>query len=110
MVQGIYFFLTGAWSIVHTASFQKVTGRKTDLWLVKAMGALIVTIGFGLFYSGMTYELSPGLLLIAVGSSLCLLVVDLVYVLKRVISPLYIADAVVEFVFTSGWALCLVKV
>jgi hypothetical protein len=109
IVQGIYFLITGAWSLVHIGSFQKVTGRKTDLWLVKAIGSLIMSIGLGLIYSGITYELSPGLIIIAMASSYCLLIIDLAYVLKRVISPVYLGDAVVEFGLVAGWALCLIS-
>jgi hypothetical protein len=108
LVQGIYFLITGLWPLVHLRSFQMVTGRRTDLWLAKAAGSLVLSIGLGLLYSGMSYELSPGLIVIAVGSALCLLIIDLVYVLKRVISPVYLGDAVVELGFVVGWMLCLI--
>src|SRR4051812_30893344 len=44
-IQGVYFFITGLWPIVHMPSFLFVSGPKTDLWLVKTVGILIVVIG-----------------------------------------------------------------
>ena len=44
-IQAAYVVLTGLWPIVHVRSFTAVTGSKTDLWLVKTVGALISVIG-----------------------------------------------------------------
>lgn len=56
-VQGIYFLATGIWSLVHIASFQKVTGPKTDLWLVKTVGLLVIAIGAGLIVTAIDQDL-----------------------------------------------------
>jgi len=45
LVQGIYFFVSGIWPIFSMSTFLKVTGPKTDLWLVKTVGMILVTIG-----------------------------------------------------------------
>ena len=34
-IQGLYFFFTSVWPIVHMSSFLAVTGPKHDLWLVQ---------------------------------------------------------------------------
>ena len=52
------------WAIVHRRSFESVTGRKTDYWLV-----------------------------LAGGSAASFALVDVVYVWRRRISPIYLADA-----------------
>ena len=39
--EGVYFFLTGVWPVVHLPSFIAVTGPKRDLWLVRTVGLLI---------------------------------------------------------------------
>lgn len=41
-MQAVYYFVTGAWVLVHLQSFMAVTGPKTDLWLVKIVGLLIL--------------------------------------------------------------------
>jgi hypothetical protein len=103
LTQGAYYLVSGAWSLVHIDSFQKVTGRKTDLWLVKTVGLLLVAIGGGLILAGVGREFAPGLVFIAMASPAALLLIELVYVLKRVISPIYLADALVELGFLIWW-------
>jgi hypothetical protein len=91
------------WPLIHIDSFQKVTGRKTDLWLVKTVGLLLAAIGGGLVVAGVGRQLVPAVIVIAVGSAAALLLIELVYVLKRIISPIYLADAVVELGFLIWW-------
>ena len=43
--QSAYYILTGLWPLVHFASFELVTGPKTDDWLVRMVGLLVVLIG-----------------------------------------------------------------
>jgi len=45
---------------------------------------------------------------IAMASAVVLLAIELVYVLKRVISPIYLADALVELGFLIWWATYLI--
>jgi len=109
LTQGAYYLVFGAWSLVHIDSFQKVTGRKTDLWLVKTVGLLLVAIGGGLIFAAAGPQFVPGLIFIAMASAAALLGIELVYVRKRVISPIYLADALVELGFVVWWALCLAR-
>ena len=104
LTQGAYYLVSGAWSVVHIDSFQKLTGRKTDLWLVKTVGLLLVAIGGGLIVAGATRQFAPGLVFIAMASAAALLAIELVYFLKRVISAIYLADALVEVGFLIWWA------
>jgi hypothetical protein len=48
LVQGIYWLVTGVWGLVDIVSFMKVTGPKTDVWLVKTVSVLIVVISLSL--------------------------------------------------------------
>ena len=104
LTQGAYYLVAGAWAVVDIDSFQKVTGRKTDLWLVKTVGLLLAAIGGGLILAGVGWGLVPGLVFIAMSSAAALLGIELVYVLKRVIGPIYLADALVELGFLIWWA------
>ena len=47
---------------------------------------------------------APGLVFIAMANAVALLAIELVYVSKRVISPIYLADALVELGFLIWWA------
>jgi hypothetical protein len=106
-LQGAYFLVSGAWALVHIESFQKVTGPKTDLWLVRTVGLLLVAIGAGLIVAAATRQFGPGVVCIAMGSAAALLLIEIVYVVKRVISRIYLVDAAIEAGFLAGWAACL---
>src|SRR5687768_17898387 len=108
LVQGIYFFLTGVWPIVHVRSFMAVTGPKHDVWLVKTVGALVTVIGVAIVAGGVRRSgATPELLVVAIGSAFVLMMVDVVYLLRRVIAPIYLADAVAEALLLGGWAVYL---
>ena len=86
---------------IHT--FQQVTGPKTDLWLVKTIGVLIAVIGAALCLAGMRGDMPPPVVLLAVASAAGLAAVDVTYASQRVISPMYLMDALVEFVLIGWW-------
>jgi len=43
--QAIYYIITSLWALAGIRSFQKVTGPKVDIWLVKTVGVLVGVIG-----------------------------------------------------------------
>ncbi len=42
--QGAYYLLTGVWPLINMDSFERITGVKTDKWLVKTVGVLVAAI------------------------------------------------------------------
>jgi len=109
IVQGIYFTVTGIWPIISIGTFQMVTGRKTDLWLVRTVGITVAAIGAGLICAGLTGELCSAVFVTAIGSAAGLAGIDLTYTLKRVIAPVYLLDAVVEIMLILWWLLILTR-
>jgi hypothetical protein len=105
--QGGYFVVSGAWALVDIDSFQRVTGPKTELWLVKTIGLLLVGIGAALILAATRRQVESPVILIAMASAAALVAVEIVYVSKRVIARIYLADAAIEAVFLSGWAIAL---
>ena len=105
--QGIYFFITGIWPIISMRTFLLVTGPKTDLWLVKTVGLILATIGAVLIYAQVTATVNPPVILLAVGAALVLVFVEVIYVAKRVISPIYLIDTFAELVLIIWWAISL---
>lgn len=103
LVQGIYFLVTGVWPILSMGTFLKVTGPKTDLWLVKTFGLLLAVIGAALITAQIHAEISISMIVLAIGSALSLTIVEFVYVVKRVISPIYLADAIIELILIAWW-------
>jgi hypothetical protein len=97
--QGAYYLATGLWPLVSMRTFEAVTGQKTDRWLVRMVGLLAAVIGLSLVTRGQ--RTADGTL--AVGSALAFATVDTWYAARRQISPVYLADAVVELVLVAGW-------
>ena len=107
LIQGVYFFVTGIWPLVSMRTFLAVTGPKTDLWLVKTVGLILAVIGAVLIYAQWTAAVNPPVIFLSVGTAASLALVEIVYVLKKVISPIYLGDAFVEIVFIIWWAVAL---
>jgi hypothetical protein len=100
LVQGAYYLVTGAWPLLSMRSFERVSGRKTDRWLVRTIGLL--SIGYGTLLLDATRRGSPepGLGVapaVAFGAS------SLWYRARGVINSSYLLDAAVEAAFLAGW-------
>ncbi|WP_413293810.1 hypothetical protein ACLSU7_01815 [Bdellovibrio sp. HCB185ZH] len=93
--QTIYFAVTGIWPLLHRRSFEAVTGRKTDWWLVEMVGVLTVSISAALLYTFLQQEYLTTKL-IGIASAVSYVFIDVKYVLKSVISKVYLADAAIQ--------------
>ena len=104
-----YYTATGAWPLVHMRSFEAVTGPKTDRWLVKMVGALALANGAVLAFGARRETVQPETVLLAVCSALAFSAIDVVYVTRGRIAPVYLGDAAVELalaaLITAGEAL-----
>jgi energy-converting hydrogenase Eha subunit E len=95
--QGGYYLATGLWPVIHLGSFEAVTGPKTDDWLVHMVGLLAAVIGVSLIVAVLrAYTHSATVTTLAAGSALAFAAIDLWYGLTGRISPIFLADAVVE--------------
>ena len=103
LTQGAFYMATGAWPLINIASFEAVTGPKTDRWLVKTVGALVALSGAAMASAGLRGRITPETRLLAMGSSLALAAVDVVYARKRRISRIYLLDAVAEVGLVLAW-------
>jgi hypothetical protein len=103
--QGAYYALTGIWAILDIRSFQKVTGPKSDIWLVKTVGALVIAIGAALGMAGLRRTDTPEIAVLGAGSAAALGAIDVVYVARKRISPIYLLDAVAEAGIIAMWVL-----
>jgi hypothetical protein len=100
--QGLYYLVTGVWPLVSMPTFQRVTGPKTDDWLVRTVGLLAAAIGAVLLVRGARGERSPDPLL-GVATAAAFGATDTVHVLRGEISPIYLGDAVVEAGIIAAW-------
>jgi hypothetical protein len=95
--------VTGLWPLLHLQSFFKVTGPKTDVWLVKTLGVLISVIGAVLGMAGVQQSVTREIALLGVGSAAGLTAIEVIYVARRRIAPVYLLDAVAELGLLIGW-------
>ena len=105
LAQAVYYILTGLWPLVSIRTFENVTGPKTDKWLVKTVGVLITVIGAVVGLAGIRRNVAPEIPLLGAGSAAGLAGIDVVYVSKRRIPPIYLLDALAELLLIDAWAL-----
>ncbi|MBY0528258.1 MAG: hypothetical protein K2R98_33015 [Gemmataceae bacterium] len=115
-VQGLYYLATAIWPLVSIKTFQMVTGPKTDHlptgqeadhWLVMTVGVLIAAIALALLTAAWRGRRSPEAAVLAIASTLGLIGIDVIYVLRQVIDPIYLVDAVAEVVLVMAWVFAL---
>lgn len=105
LAQGAYYLLTGIWPLVSIGTFQKITGPKTDLWLVKTVGVLVTAIGGVLFTADVRQQRLAELDMLGAWSAASLGGIEAIYAAKGRISPVYFLDALVQLIFILGWLL-----
>ena len=105
VVHGAYYLATGIWPLVSMRTFELVTGRKTDRWLVRMVGLLAAVIGATLLRRGATPagRAAAADPVLPVGAAIAFAAVDCVYVLRGTIRPVYLGDAAVEIALAAGW-------
>src|SRR3954453_9664606 len=103
LAQAVYYVVTGVWSLVSIGTFEKVTGPKVDKWLVKTVGVLVIVIGVVIGMGARRGEDRPEISVLAVGGALGLAGIDVVYVARGRIRPVYLLDALAEVGLAGGW-------
>lgn len=103
--QGTYFLVTGLWPLVSLRSFYAVTGPKRDGWLVQTVGSMIACIGSALLLGARRRAVAPEIRWLATSSAAALMAVDVVFVRRRRIPRIYLADAAAELGLLAAWAL-----
>lgn len=109
ILQGVYYFITGLWPLIHLSSFLFVTGPKTDIWLIKALSLLVVCIGIVLMKASTVRFPSTAINLLAILSALAFTLIDFYYPFTNIISKVYIVDGLIQFSFIITWAVLLIR-
>jgi hypothetical protein len=110
-LQAVYYGFTGIWPLISVETFQLVTGKRTDHlvtgdendhWLVMTVGTLITAIAISLLVAAWR-NLAAETVALAVSTTVGLTAIDIIYVSRRVLFPIYLADAAVECLLILGW-------
>lgn len=102
-LHGGYYLATGLWPLVHMRSFEAVTGKKREHWLVKTVGGVVAVIGGVLLDAARRRRVGRTAATLGIGSSVALAGVDVVYAARGSISPVYLGDAAVELALVGAW-------
>lgn len=101
----LYYIVFSVWGLLHGRSFQWVTGKKKDLWLVKTVCLLLITVGGVIAQAGKNDRLTPEIEALGIGSAASLAAIDIYYVGKGRIRWVYLLDAIGNFFLIAGWVL-----
>ena len=105
-LQAAFYISTGLWPLLHRHSFERVTGPKVDFWLAQTVGATVAAIGAGLAHAAsQRRNVMPELRTVAMTSAAGLMLIDLTFVARRRISPVYLVGAMAEAGLFAAWAL-----
>lgn len=109
--QGTYYLLSGLWPLADIESFMEITGPKTDVWLVKTVGLVLLPVSASLLsyiYDNSGKARFPALVLGA-GSAAAFACADFYYSGRGIISEVYAADGLVQMVFLLLWAIIALR-
>jgi hypothetical protein len=98
----VYYAVTGIWPIAHMPSFEAVTGPKTDRWLVKTVAALALANGVALAFGARRETIAAETMALAACSATAFAAIDLLYVSRGTIRPVYLADAAIELALAAA--------
>jgi hypothetical protein len=85
------------------------TGREADHWLVMTAGVLITAIALALLTAAWRRAASAEMTVLAIGSAIGLTVIDVTYVIRGVIAPIYLADAAIEVPLIAAWGVAAIR-
>ncbi|HYF70331.1 MAG TPA: hypothetical protein VD884_19465 [Ohtaekwangia sp.] len=103
IIQGGYTLLTAIWPLVDIESFMMVTGYKTDIWLVKTVGALLIPIALCMGMHVMIETDPRPVIVLSMSTAVAFIAVDFYYALNDVIADIYLADGIIETIFLLTW-------
>jgi hypothetical protein len=106
-VQACVYVVTGAWPLVHMASFEAATGPKYDDFLVHTVGLLLVVVGAAVLSGLRRAALTVELLWVSAGTAVALFAIDVGYWANGRLSAVYLIDAAAEATFASAALLLL---
>jgi hypothetical protein len=86
-----------------------VTGFKTDLWLVKMVGLLSLTIGISLFQSFLYRNFPISIFLVAGGAAISFAWIDFYYVGTQSIPAIYLIDGALQIIFIVFYILFYIR-
>jgi hypothetical protein len=101
---GVFNLAFGIWPLIHYRSFEAVSGRKTDHWLVKTVAGLLAAVGYVQLRGASSPDGRAAARRAGIGTAATFIIIDLRYVSTGRISRIYLLDAVFEACWLGAWA------
>lgn len=105
LAQGAYYAATGIAPFASRRGFERVTGPKSEWWLVQTVGAVVTVVGGGVASAAARDRMTPEVVGIAAGCAVGLGALDAYYAAKGRIAPTYFVDAAAQAAILAGLAL-----
>jgi hypothetical protein len=86
-----------------------VTGFKTDQWLVKTVGALLIPVAGSFFLASYQKEANWPVYMLAAGSCISFAAIDFYYTSIERIKWVYQVDGFLQLVFLITWSVLLFR-
>ena len=96
-----YLVASGVWPLLDRSSFEAVTGRKQDFWLVRTVGGLAAAIGLSLGLAAARNTKRPETVALALSSGLAFGAADVRA--SRTESLVYLGDLALQALFAAAW-------
>jgi hypothetical protein len=103
LVQAAYFVATGLWPLIHLRSFERVTGRKREGWLVRTVAMFVVAIGATLGLGVIRRDVDEQMRALGILGALAPTLIETPEATSRRISPIYLLDAALESLLVLMW-------
>ena len=100
--QGTYYLVTGVWPVLDRRSFEAVSGRKRDYWLVQTVGLITAAVGLSINLAGTRKEVTKDITVLRLGTALGFAAIDFTYGLTRRISAVYLVDGAAQLAFIAA--------
>lgn len=101
--QALYYIPFSVWGVVNIRSFMWVTGKKQDVWLVKTVCLLLISVGAMIGRAGRKGRITPEIAGLGISSAASLTIIDIWYVAKGRIRWVYLLDAFANLGLIAGW-------
>jgi hypothetical protein len=103
LTQGLYYGATALWPLVSRRTFEAVTGRKDEWWLVETIALLHVPVGGALVSAGARDRVTPEIELLGAGAAGLLAASDVLVAARRRGRWTYLIDAAASTAIAVAW-------
>jgi hypothetical protein len=110
IAQSTYTMITAIWPLIDIHSFMLVTGYKTDIWLVKTVGVLLIPIAATQILFLIIQSDPRVIIFLSSLVAVAFIIVDCVYALSDVISDIYLVDAGIQVIFLIAWIYVVIRI